>query len=100
MTVRNDQGHFSPPVFYTLAGGSIGLQIGGQRVQSLFLIMTEEGLESVLSNQFKIGATAGISVATIGSNIEAATTSNLQQDILVFSHSQGLMAEVQLKGPA
>ena len=98
LTARNDQGRFSPPVFYTLAGGSIGLQIGGQRVQSLFLIMTEEGLESILSNQFKVGATAGISVATIGSNIEAATTSNLQQDILVFSHSQGAYGGGAIEG--
>lgn len=98
LTVRDDQGRFSPPAFYTLAGGSIGLQIGGQRVQSLFLIMTEEGLESVLSDQFKVGATAGISVATIGSNIEAATTSNLQQDILVFSHSQGAYGGGAIEG--
>lgn len=98
LTVRNDLGNFSPPVFYTLTGGSIGLQIGGQRLQSLFLIMTEAGLESVLSNQFKVGATAGISIATIGSNIEAATTGNLEQDILVFSHSQGAYGGGAIEG--
>ena len=96
LTVRDDQGRFSPPAFYTLAGGSIGLQIGGQRVQSLFLIMTEEGLGLFCQISSKSGPQP-VSVF-IGSNIEAATTSNLQQDILVFSHSQGAYGGGAIEG--
>lgn len=98
LTVRDSAGVFSPPAFYTMAGGSLGLQIGGQRVQTILMIMTEQGLESILSDQFKLGATAGISVATFGANIETATTTNLEQDIIAYAHSQGAYGGGAIEG--
>lgn len=100
LTVRDSAGTFSPPAFYSMAGGSIGLQIGGQRVQSILMIMTEKGLESILSDQFKLGAMAGISVATFGANIETATTTNLEQDIIAYAHSQGAYGGGAIEGAA
>lgn len=89
LMVRDDQGKLTPPAFYSVVGGSVGLQIGGQRVQMILMIMTENGLNSVLSDNFKMGASAGVSFATVGANIEAATTANLDADIIAFAHSQG-----------
>lgn len=89
LMVRDDQGKLTPPAFYSVVGGSLGLQIGGQRAQMILMIMTENGLNSVLSDNFKMGASAGVSLATVGANIEASTTANLDADIIAFAHSQG-----------
>ena len=89
LMVRDDQGKLTPPAFYSVVGGSLGLQIGGQRAQMILMIMTENGLNSVLSDNFKMGASAGVSFASVGANIEASTTANLDADIIAFAHSQG-----------
>lgn len=89
LMVRDDQGKLTPPAFYSVVGGSVGLQIGGQRAQMILMIMTENGLNSVLSDNFKMGASAGVSFATVGANIEASTTTNMDADIIAFAHSQG-----------
>lgn len=100
LLVRDQDGRYSPPAFYTVAGGSLGLQIGGQRARMLLMIMTEAGLNAILSDQFKVGATAGVSFGTVGANLEGATTSNLDTDIVAFSLAQGAYGGAAIDGAA
>ena len=93
-------GAWSAPAFYTLAAGSIGLQIGGQVSQMMMLIMTDKGLEAVYKNQFKAGADASIAAGPVGRGIEAAATSNLRDDIYAFSITKGLFGGASLEGAA
>src|SRR5229473_2374636 len=46
---------WSAPAFFTIEGGSFGLQIGGQAVDLVMLIMNQEGMDNLLSSQFKLG---------------------------------------------
>jgi hypothetical protein len=55
----------------------------------IFMIMTDAGLEAILKDKFKLGAGAGVSVAAMGANIEASTTSAAGADIIAFAHSGG-----------
>jgi len=98
LTVRDDAGTFSPPAFLRIIGGSVGLQFGGQEGQLLFLIMTRKGLDAILQDQFKVGANIGVSFGTFGANMEAATTSNMDKDILVFGHARGAFGGGALEG--
>ena len=92
-------GSWSYPAFYTLEGGSFGLQIGVESTSILFLIMTEKGLQAVLNSQFKFGADSGLTVLIVGAGVGAATTANLGADILAFSLSGiGLYAGLSLEG--
>jgi len=100
LLVRNDAGEFSPPAFYRLAGGSLGLQIGGQRARMMFMIMTEKGLNAIMNDQFKIGASGGVSFATFGGNIEAGTTTNMDTDIIAFARADGLYGGGVIEGAA
>lgn len=93
-----DSGQWSPPAFYTMAAGSVGLQIGGEVSEVMLVIMTQKGLEAILKNEFKAGADASIAVGPIGKGIEAGTTTNLQADIYSFSRTQGLFGGVSLEG--
>ncbi len=99
LLARNGQtGEWSPPAFYALFAGSIGLQIGGEVSQAMLLIMTDKGLDAVFNNEFKLGADASLAVGPIGRGIEASATTNLRDDIYAFSISKGLFGGVSLEG--
>jgi lipid-binding SYLF domain-containing protein len=87
--VKGADGSWSAPAFYTLAAGSIGLQIGGQVSQVVFTVMNDGAVESILKNQFKLGADASVAVGPIGKGLEASTTTNLKLDIYAFSKAAG-----------
>ena len=54
---RTEKG-WSAPAFFTISGGSFGLQIGGQATDLIMLIMNKNGMERLLSSHFKLGADA------------------------------------------
>ncbi len=89
---------WSSPAFYQVGSGSIGLQIGVQDSELVFLVLTDRGLQAVLDSQFKIGADAGIAVATFGAGLEGDTTAAMRADIVAFAKSRGLFAGVSLQG--
>jgi lipid-binding SYLF domain-containing protein len=60
--------------------------------------MTQKGLDGVLRDQFKIGAQAGITVATLGSGVEGAIGGASPPDIVVWSSSTGLYGGLTLDG--
>ncbi|HMA52392.1 MAG TPA: lipid-binding SYLF domain-containing protein, partial [Magnetospirillaceae bacterium] len=96
---RMADGSWSNPAFYTLEGGSFGLQIGLESTAVLFIIMDDKALEAVLNNQFKFGADTGVTVLVVGAGIGAATTSNLGADIYAYSLTGvGLYGGLSLEG--
>src|ERR1700677_509023 len=56
-TCRTEHG-WSAPAPITITGGSWGLQLGGQAVDLVMIIMTDQGMEHLLSSHFKLGADA------------------------------------------
>ena len=89
---------WSQPAFYQIGSASFGLQIGLEQSEVVMLIMSEKALDAVMRNEFKIGANAGIAVATLGSGVEGATTSAVGADIVVWASSSGAYAGVSLNG--
>ncbi|MDD3443977.1 MAG: lipid-binding SYLF domain-containing protein [Zavarzinia sp.] len=91
-------GAWSAPAFYTLAAGSIGLQIGAQASEVVLVINNERGLEAILKNEMKLGADASVAVGPIGTGVEAATTTNFRADIYSYARAKGLFAGASLEG--
>jgi lipid-binding SYLF domain-containing protein len=89
---------WSYPAFYTLGSASLGLQIGAQVSETVFLVMSERAMERLRQDQFKLGADASIAVATVGAGVEAGTTSNMSADIIAYSRSKGLFGGLSLEG--
>ena len=98
ISARNEQGEWSTPAFLTLTGGSFGLQIGGQSVDLILVIMNRRGLEKLLQNEFKIGGDASAVVGPLGRDLEASTDLTLRAEILSYSRTRGLFAGITLKG--
>ncbi len=98
MVVRDEQGMWSPPAFYTLGGLSFGLQIGGQTSEMVIAVMTDKGLNAVMERQVTLGGDAGLAVGELGKGINAATGLGLSADMYAFARSEGLFVGVSLQG--
>jgi lipid-binding SYLF domain-containing protein len=98
ISCRRSQGSWGAPAYFTIGGGSFGLQIGGQEVDLVLLIMNKSGVEGLLQDKFEIGAGAAASAGPVGRNTHASTDLLLKSQILSYSRSRGLFAGLELKG--
>jgi len=98
LLARGGAGSWSSPAFYSVGGGSFGLQAGIQDAEIMMMILTTNGLRAVMDSQFRLGADASVAVVTVGGGVEGATTANLNADIVAFARTRGLFAGVSLQG--
>ena len=98
MVARAAGGSWSDPAFYTVGSGSFGFQIGVQSAQVIMFIMTQGGLNALLDSQVKLGADAGLTVATLGAGANASMSTAYNADILTISKSKGLYGGVSVSG--
>ena len=98
LSVRQKSGGWSNPAFLTVTGGSFGAQIGLQAIDLVLVINNQRGLEQLVSNQFKIGADAGVAAGPVGREASASTDIQLRAQILSYSRTRGLFAGVTLNG--
>lgn len=93
MVARNDDGSWSQPTFFTIGSFSFGLQAGMEASEIILLVMTQRGMEHLLSTTVKLGGDISIAAGPIGAGAKAQTT-----DVLAFSRSRGLYGGISLEG--
>jgi len=99
LVVRDEKtNEWSYPAFFTLGGASIGLQFGGQASEVVLLVMTQKGVDSMMSTTVKLGGDASVAVGPVGRGVEGSTAPNLSADLLSFSMAKGLFAGMSLEG--
>ncbi len=98
LLARGPGATWSDPAFYGLGSASFGLQAGLEQSEVVLLVMTQKGLDALMHDQFKVGAQAGIAVATLGSGVEGAITGAGTADIVVWSSSEGVYGGLALNG--
>jgi lipid-binding SYLF domain-containing protein len=91
---------WSLPAFMNVTGGSIGVQIGGESIDIVLVIMDRRGLENLLSNKFKVGADGSVTAGPVGRTAEASTDIQMRAQMLSYSRTRGLFAGVSLAGAA
>src|SRR5262249_1656982 len=89
---------WSAPAYFHLGGGSVGLQIGAQATDFVLLFMNRDGLNSLLSSKFTLGADASVAAGPVGRESGASTDAAMKAQILSYSRSRGLFAGLELKG--
>jgi len=97
VTCRTQKG-WSAPACFRVEGGSFGLQIGGQAVDLVMLVMNDNGMRNLLSSKFKIGADASAAAGPVGRHAEAATDWKMRAELLTYSRARGLFAGITLNG--
>jgi lipid-binding SYLF domain-containing protein len=66
MSQRHEDGHWSPPAYIEVGGGSFGLQIGVQASDILLVFTDEDGLRGLLKGKLKLGADASVTAGPVG----------------------------------
>jgi lipid-binding SYLF domain-containing protein len=87
-------GEWSDPAFYTLGSVSYGLQIGGEAAEVVVLVMSQKGVDSLLTSKFKLGGDTSIALGPVGAGAKA----NITADFISFAKSKGLYAGLNLDG--
>jgi lipid-binding SYLF domain-containing protein len=89
---------WSAPAFFSITGGSFGLQIGGQAVDLVMLIMNQQGMDNLLASKFKLGADASVAAGPVGRHAAADTDWKLRAQVLSYSRARGVFAGLELNG--
>ena len=92
--VARDGSTWSGPAFYNLATASVGFQAGLDVSEAIIVVMTEKGLNSLLSSSFKLGADASIAAGPVGAGAKSTVTA----DLITFTRAKGVYGGVNLDG--
>ncbi len=96
-TCRTANG-WSAPAPFSITGGSWGLQIGGQAIDLVMMVMNKKGMDALLSSKFKLGADASAAAGPVGREGEAGTDWKMKSEVLTYSRARGVFAGIDLSG--
>jgi SH3 domain-containing YSC84-like protein 1 len=96
-TCRTNSG-WSAPAPISITGGDWGLQLGGQAIDLVMLVMNQKGMDHLLSSKFKIGAEVSGAAGPVGRQAAAGTDWKMKAEALTYSRSRGLFAGINLNG--
>ena len=82
----------------SVRGGSFGLQIGGQAIDVIMLVMNKKGMKFLTSDKFTLGVDASVAAGPVGRATSAETNATMRSEILTYSRARGLFVGVTLKG--
>lgn len=89
---------WSAPAPFTITGGSWGLQIGGQAIDLVMLVMNQKGMDAMLSSKFNVGADASAAAGPVGRQTAAGTDWKMKAEVLTYSRARGVFAGIDLNG--
>jgi lipid-binding SYLF domain-containing protein len=92
--VARDGTTWSGPAFYNLATASVGFQAGVDVSEAIIVVMTEKGLNSLLSSSFKLGGDASIAAGPVGAGARSTVTA----DLITFTRAKGVYGGLNLDG--
>jgi lipid-binding SYLF domain-containing protein len=93
--VRNAQtGRWDGPAFYNVGAASVGFQAGIAVSETMTLVMTDKGINSLLAPSFKLGGDASIAAGPVG----AGTGADITSDFVAYSRSKGVYGGLNLEG--
>jgi lipid-binding SYLF domain-containing protein len=92
------EGGWSAPAGVRVEGGSVGFQIGGSETDVIMLVMSQRGMERLLSTKFTLGGDASVAGGPVGRSTTAQTDAGMRADILSWSRARGVFAGVALDG--
>jgi lipid-binding SYLF domain-containing protein len=94
LLVAKDGQFWAGPAFYNLATASVGFQAGVEVSEAIILVMTDKGLNSLLSSSFKIGGDASVAAGPVGAGAKSTVTA----DLITFTRAKGVYGGVNLDG--
>ena len=94
LVARDPQtGAWSYPAFFTLGSVTVGPQIGGEAAQVMLLILTQHGLDSMMTSSVKLGADVEVAAGPVGAGTKAVLA-----DIVAYSRTKGFFGGATVEG--
>lgn len=85
---------WSQPVFYTVGSVTFGMQIGGEAAEVIMMIQSQNALDALYNNMFKLAGDACLAAGPVG----VGSQWNFTGDVLSFAQCKGLFAGVNYDG--
>jgi lipid-binding SYLF domain-containing protein len=95
---RKPGGGWSAPAAMRVEGGGFGLQVGGEEMDIVMLVMSDKGMKGILASKFTLGADASVAPGPVGRDATAATDATMHADILSWSRAKGVFGGLALQG--
>jgi len=98
LVVKRPDGSWSDPAFYSIGGGTLGLQAGFQQSQTVFFIMTDRALDQWMRNQVKFGGQDGVGVFVVGQENKQNSLTAESADVVAWVHATGAYGGINIEG--
>jgi lipid-binding SYLF domain-containing protein len=96
--VKRSDDTWSLPVLMSAAEGSLGLQLGFTRIETIYVLMDNDTPRRFFNNRFNIGVDAKAVAGPKVAEREHLNENVLSTPVLVYSKNKGLYAGVSVKG--
>lgn len=97
MVTRDAAGTWGFPAFYRLSGATLGIQLGAQSTEVIFLLMTDEAVNKVISSPSQFGIGAQATLGEISGSGSSATTLR-GASVIAFTKGTGVFLGGALSG--
>jgi SH3 domain-containing YSC84-like protein 1 len=89
--VKHDSG-WSSPAFYSIAGGSIGAQAGGEGGAIAMILMTQKAVDRFenATRGWSLNGSAGLTVVNWSGKTQADSNYNGRDDVILWTNTSGL----------
>jgi lipid-binding SYLF domain-containing protein len=98
LVVKRPDGSWSDPAFYSLGGGTLGLQIGVQQAKTVFFIMTDRALDQWMRDQVHFGGQDGVGVFVVGQQDKQNALTANNADVVAWVHATGVYGGITVEG--
>jgi lipid-binding SYLF domain-containing protein len=98
VSCRDQEGDWSAPVFMTVSGGSIGLQIGYQTSDLLLFFVNDKAAKTLLDSQRSLGADLRVAAGSFDKATGVTSNKKLNADVYIYVRSRGLFVGASLEG--
>lgn len=92
---RAAKGSWSPPAFITVAGGSFGLQIGGEARDIVLVFNTPGSIDRIENGRLDLGGDVSVAAGPIGGGVDVSTNT---PEIYSYIRSFGAFAGATVQG--
>jgi len=94
---RRDDGSWSIPVFIKAGEASLGLQLGGQRTETIYVLMDKDTVRRLFDGRVNIGVDARAIAGPRTYEAEKVNKDILTTPVLVYGRNQGYYAGATVK---
>lgn len=95
--VKRADGSWSIPVMIDAGEASLGLQVGGKSIETIFVLTDDETPRHLFNGRFNIGVDAKAAIGPKWTEMESVNKEILATPVLVYSKVKGLYAGATFK---